>query len=250
MKAQLNTLIISSLCLASLSVAAHAFDSASAPMPSGSQFETPPASSGASTTANGGITVYNGGGTTSYSNGTTYYSGVAQPAEREHTKYKFKVKYPRHDTYFVRTHFSEPSYTQPTWVEMMRGYAIPYNVVVGGFDPAERVNLYVCRGNYGGGIHPGKLIDGMCNISWGGMEVRLDRYQVLVSSYQLSWMPGNDGYVPPNAIPGGGENGHALYICQARFRGGMHTGKLTEQTCNIGWGGREILIPNYNVLVG
>ena len=136
---------------------------------------------------------------------------------------------------------------RPQWIEMMRGEPLPEGAVVGGGE-AEGA-LIVCRANYRGGVHPGKLVGDSCNISWGGREVVMSRYEVLVSYAPLNWVPASYGQIPAGAIRGGYEDGRPLFICQARYNGGMHPGKIIGDNCNIGWGGAEISIPEYNVLV-
>ncbi|MBW0560859.1 hypothetical protein O181_100574 [Austropuccinia psidii MF-1] len=47
--------------------------------------------------------------------------------------------------------------------------------------------------------------------------------------------------IPNNAIEGGREGGHSLYIGRAYFKGGLHVGKVSHHLggCVIGWGGKE-----------
>lgn len=59
---------------------------------------------------------------------------------------------------------------------------LPANAVRGGVDQNGRVPLYICRAHYINGIHPGKLLSGKCNIGWGGQEVVLHHFEVLVST--------------------------------------------------------------------
>lgn len=134
------------------------------------------------------------------------------------------------------------------WVDMMAGYPLPEGAVPGGGEP-NNGPLFICRAFYRDGMHPGKIVAGKCNITFGGQEVPMYRYQALVSFAPLNWAPSNGSMIPPNAIPGGYENGRPLFICQAEYHGGMHPGKVVAQMCNIGFAGREIAIPYYNVLV-
>lgn len=49
-----------------------------------------------------------------------------------------------------------------------------------------------------------------------------------------------NGTMPANAVVGGTENGHPLYVGRMVFQGGLHPGKiLPGGICNIGWGGKE-----------
>jgi hypothetical protein len=134
------------------------------------------------------------------------------------------------------------------WVDMMRGQPLPQGAVIGGNAPTPPYHQFVCRGEYEDGVHPGKVSAGFCNISWGGEEVSLPNYQVLVSKVPLGWVPADYGQIPMNAVAGGYERDETLYICKARYHGNFHTGKVIGQNCNFGWNGREIAIPHYQVL--
>jgi hypothetical protein len=135
------------------------------------------------------------------------------------------------------------------WIDMRAGSPVPEGAVVSGGQSRPPATFFVCRAFFHGGVHPGKLFDGQCNISWGGKEIRMPRYETLVSYTPLNWAPAKYGNVPPGAIEGGNEHGTPLFICQADYRGGTHTGKVIGQSCNFGWGGREVSMPYYNVLV-
>lgn len=63
------------------------------------------------------------------------------------------------------------------WVNASEG-EIPPDAIVGGLE--GQLDLYLCRAQYKGGLHPGKVIDRNCNISWGGQEVLQSNYQVPV----------------------------------------------------------------------
>lgn len=146
------------------------------------------------------------------------------------------------------SHHSRPRHFRETeWISY-RNNAAPSYMVVGGSQPQSPHTLFVCRGEYQGGIHPGKLVAGRCNIGYGGREIRLSRYEVLIDQGQLGWAASN-GFIPSNAIPVGKERRRILYSCQAEYQGGMHPGKVVGNACNIGWGGREVALAHYNVLV-
>ncbi len=70
-----------------------------------------------------------------------------------------------------------------------------------------------------------------------------------LTSEPWTWVPAEGGAIPQGAVLGGSENGQPLFICRAQYNGGVHPGKVVGQNCNIGWGGREILNPTYEVLV-
>jgi len=59
---------------------------------------------------------------------------------------------------------------------------LPAGAIRGGVDDNGRIPLFICRAHYRNGIHPGKLREGRCNIGWGGEEIVLRRFEVLVST--------------------------------------------------------------------
>ena len=66
------------------------------------------------------------------------------------------------------------------------------------------------------------------------------------------WKGETGGIIPDGAIEAGSEsNGDRLYICRARHAGGVHPGKIRFEFggCNIPYGGKEIRIRSYEVLV-
>ncbi len=135
---------------------------------------------------------------------------------------------------------------QGNWVAAGGG-SVPAGAVAGGRESNGK-NLYICRGSHGGGVHPGKIVGHNCNIGWGGREVLLSRYEVLVG-VSAEWMAASGGSVRPGAVAGGRESdGKNLYICRGSYGGGVHPGKIVGHNCNIGWGGKEILLPSYEVL--
>lgn len=134
------------------------------------------------------------------------------------------------------------------WLPMHFGDPLPRHVVRGGSQPYPPARLYVCRGFYNGGVHPGKLFQGHCNIGWGGNEIVLNQYEVLTSRCPLRWISASHGYVPLNAIRTGYQHDGPLYTCRVWYRGGLHPGKVVNGNCNIGWGGQEISIPVYEIL--
>lgn len=68
------------------------------------------------------------------------------------------------------------------------------------------------------------------------------------------WVDAEGGQIPANAVEAGREapaGNEALYICRAEFKNGTHPGKIRSafRGCNIGWGGKEIAVNRYQVLV-
>ncbi|MDF1698264.1 MAG: DUF3421 domain-containing protein [Saprospiraceae bacterium] len=65
---------------------------------------------------------------------------------------------------------------------------------------------------------------------------------------QLEWVK-YEGSIPEYAVIGGVETNRSLPICRCYYKGGMHPGKVVEKGCNIGYGGKEKVFKNYEVLV-
>jgi len=141
------------------------------------------------------------------------------------------------------------------WVPAANG-VIPANAIIGGNESGR--TLAVCRAKYNQGIHPGKVVGKNCNFGYGGKEVLAPQYEVLVgnpavltqSPQLVRWITAQGGQVPPGAFFGAYEPGRPILpICQAAYQGGVHIGKVAGANCNFGYGGLEILSPQYAVLV-
>lgn len=117
---------------------------------------------------------------------------------------------------------------------------IPANAVAGGSE--NTLVLYVCRARYEGSLHPGKIVSGNCNIGWGGREISLSNYEILIGSG--TWAVPRPGFA--GAFIGGFEGGQPLYLCRARFNG-VHPGKVVGTNCNIGYGGEEKVLSVFDV---
>ncbi len=70
---------------------------------------------------------------------------------------------------------------------------MPAGVIKGGQEPGR--DLIICRANYAGGKHPGKVVDCACNFGYGGSEVRATNYEVLAGNADIRWVDvvGPDG---------------------------------------------------------
>ncbi|MCL6417651.1 DUF3421 domain-containing protein [Aestuariirhabdus sp. Z084] len=133
------------------------------------------------------------------------------------------------------------------WVSASHG-DIPSGSLMSGHE-ADGETLYVCRATYEGGVHPGKVRStlGACNIGWGGKEIPVEQYETYVI-----WQQATDGEVPPFAVVAGHESdGEKLYICRGNYNGGVHSGKVRSAfgACNLGWGGEEVMVNPYEVLI-
>ncbi len=142
------------------------------------------------------------------------------------------------------------------WVGASGG-SVPSNALKGGMEhPPGKQTLYVCRAQFKGGTHPGKVRSAFrgCNIGWGGREHAVRNYQVLLNNPSFRWVRASNGAIPKGAVKGGMEHPpgkQTLYVCRAQFKGGTHPGKVRSafRGCNIGWGGGEHAVRNYEVLV-
>ncbi|OQY46806.1 MAG: hypothetical protein B6242_06815 [Anaerolineaceae bacterium 4572_78] len=144
--------------------------------------------------------------------------------------------------------------TQTAWALASNG-VIPNGAFVAGHDSEGlHAPLYIARTMHAGGMHPGKIRHefGWANIPWGGREITINPYQVFMGSGH--WVKASNGHIPAGAIVGGRDedNNADLFIARASHAGGMHPGKIRHswQHANIPWGGQELLISDYEVLVG
>ncbi len=138
----------------------------------------------------------------------------------------------------------------PQWKSACGG-KVPQGAVGAGLE-ADGTKLFVARAKYKKGLHPGKVRPafGAANIPWGGNEDKVKCYEVFVG--QGAWAPASDGNIPEGAIKAGNEeNGTPLYIARAYLNGGLHPGKVRPafKAAHIPWGGREIKVSDYEVLV-
>jgi hypothetical protein len=140
----------------------------------------------------------------------------------------------------------EVLYWVEPWVSARTGSPLPPRAAVAGDENGTPV--YVCRAEYGGGVHPGKVVDGNCYIGFAGKEIQLHEYQVLVKmkDYTLDWAAPRNGF--EGALAGGHESGHPLFVCRGEYKGGIDSGKVVAGKCNIGRDGLEVVLPDFEVL--
>jgi len=137
------------------------------------------------------------------------------------------------------------------WVSLTPSFVQSLRWVAKGADATDAVQggeedghpLYVCRASYASGIHPGKVVAGKCNIGYGGKEIVLANYEILVGSG--AWGEPRANY--RGAFVAGTEDGKSVYLCRTAFAGGVHPGKVVAGNCNIGYGGKEKVMPKYEV---
>jgi hypothetical protein len=125
-----------------------------------------------------------------------------------------------------------------TWVPwgIEHGGTLPPNSFIGGSETVVNSNgrvrqLYICQIEDGlKGIHPGKVVEGYCNIGYDSKEIKYGAYRVLtdVDPRKVRWVPESGGNVPPGAFEGGCEPKRVLYICRGFYQNGTHPGKVVE----------------------
>lgn len=67
-----------------------------------------------------------------------------------------------------------------------------------------------------------------------------------------NWVPTSGANVPPGAFPGGEtEDGEPLYVGRVRHEGSVTTGKVQQShgVCYFSFGGKEVGLPEYEVLM-
>jgi hypothetical protein len=107
----------------------------------------------------------------------------------------------------------------------------------------------VCRGSYQGSQHPGRVSGTNCNVGYGGGEWGIGGGEVLVAKAdKLAWVPFS-GQMPPRAVMGGVEHGQGLAVCRARYQNAYLAGKVVASSCNVGYGGKELTLRPFDVLV-
>lgn len=141
-----------------------------------------------------------------------------------------------------------PQPAMPLRWERASGGRIPAGAIAAGIENGRP--LAICHADHAGGQHPGKVVAKACNISYGGAELTIGSYEVLVAdASSLDWVAAAAGEVPVGAIAGGQENGAGLAICRFRHAGATHPGKLVGTRCAIGYGGKEIYSDRYEILI-
>lgn len=140
------------------------------------------------------------------------------------------------------------------WVEGSDGKVTGFTIY-GGSENGK--NLFLCAGEKAGTYHPGKIVGKSCNFGYAGEEVTVSKYYTLqVSKKTLpnyKWFKASNGVLPKQKgfvpIEVGQEGNQILYVCRANHKKGVHPGKIVGKNCNFGWGGKEVFVPNYEVLM-
>lgn len=146
---------------------------------------------------------------------------------------------------------SNPNYwTTGGWKAQSGGAATTNTVFAGLHD--NRYTVQVCQHSF----LPGKLVNGLCYVSYRGREIGNSYYNVLEHPQygrSLAWggrLPvpflstAHPTKIRGNAVVGGNEGGSVgdVYICRAKYYHHTVVGKFVRgHGCYFGYGGREHL---------
>ncbi len=137
-----------------------------------------------------------------------------------------------------------------TW-SAVSGRVLPPAALVAGKHKSG-ASLVVCRADMGDGIHPGKVWGANCIVGWAGREVGRPTFEVLSAPQGVfNWVPMRQGQALPAqaVVAGKHRSGPNLVVCRADMGDGVHPGKVWNGNCHVGWGGREMIKPAFDVLV-
>ncbi len=132
-----------------------------------------------------------------------------------------------------------------TWQSAQAPFTPGAGAIVGGpgDGPKPDSPLYICRAGAGGGLYPGKWIQGQCSISYGGREYKENTYDVAFGN--ATW--GSYGGFTTDLIQGGFDSAqNPIYVCRVPhfnfwFKDrGAQPGKLVNGQCLVSYGGSEI----------
>lgn len=136
--------------------------------------------------------------------------------------------------------------------------SIPANAVPGGNEPAR--NLAICRCQVNGNTLSGKVVEGKCNVSLGGIEHVLTAFDVLINKgkAELAWVKASGSKLPENAFAGGLENGNqTTYVGRTTYKSngatlGIHPGKVVKVgpvfKVFFGYAGKEVESADFEAL--
>ncbi|XP_022233369.1 uncharacterized protein LOC111081577 isoform X1 [Drosophila obscura] len=139
------------------------------------------------------------------------------------------------------------------WVPSCSG-GVPPNAVRSGTTRTGEP-LYVGRGHHAGSLSVGKVhpSHGCLYIPFGGQEVRINTYEVLIYQQQDVWVPASPAYTPPGAVVAGHDSDRTpIYAGRANHEGEMLPAKVvpSKGCAYVCYGGYEFQKPTYEVLTG
>jgi len=139
------------------------------------------------------------------------------------------------------------------WVPC-HGGSVPPNAVRAG-NTCNGEPLYVGRGHHCNSLTVGKIhpSHGCLYIPFGGQEVRLNSYEVLITQPRDNWVGATPSYTPPGAVVAGHDSDRAvIYVGRALHEGEMLPAKVipSKMCAYVCYGGYEINKHNFEVLCG
>ncbi|HEY4136738.1 MAG TPA: DM9 repeat-containing protein [Alphaproteobacteria bacterium] len=150
-----------------------------------------------------------------------------------------------------------PAATEPLviWQAAVPNAAIPPNAIPGGQEQGRPLAL--CGASYMGARYVGKAMGNGCVFGVSGREVSAAQYDLLLGNPALltqnpqfvRWVPSQSGLVPPGAFMAAREGENVLPVCRAGYQGSVQPGKLVGPACKVVYGGQEVALPQYEVLV-
>ncbi len=114
--------------------------------------------------------------------------------------------------------------------------------IVGGPGDAPKPGspLYVCRAAVQGGTHPGKWVNGDCDVPFGGKEVVNRVYEVAYGPGE--WRP-YTGKTAELVQTGNEADGTPLYSCRVQYKNhGYQPGKISIDSCHVPYDGKEKVV--------
>jgi len=129
-----------------------------------------------------------------------------------------------------------------TWQSEQAPFTPGAGAIIGGpgDGPTPGSPLYICRAGAGGGLYPGKWIQGQCSIAYGGREYKENTYDVAYGS--AMW--GSFGGLTSDLIQGGYDSDqNPIFICRVPhfnfwFKDrGYQPGQLVNGQCAVSYGG-------------
>lgn len=139
------------------------------------------------------------------------------------------------------------------WVASGNGGTAPNAVVTGCTGDGEP--MYIGRGHHCGSLTVGKVhaSHGCLYIPYGGQEVRLTNYEVLVRQPTDTWVPTSMCNAPAGAVVAGHDSdGTVIYVSRSMHNGCMMPAKFipNRSEAYVACEGNEIHKSNVEVLVG
>lgn len=139
------------------------------------------------------------------------------------------------------------------WVPCAGGSVPPNAVRTGNTRSGEP--LYVGRGHHGGSLAVGKIhpSHGCLYIPFGGQEVRVNTYEVLVYERRDNWVGSTPNFTPPGAVVAGHDSDNApIYVGRALHEGEMLPAKVipSKGCAYVCYSGYEVNKHNFEVLTG